>query len=116
MLGLNKPSTLYPIKMIWYPSEDNKNKGIQVFKQNGKPFFCDYAKTQDINRLNLNQGVTSTSMFLETDTFLPIQNNDKIVYNGKRFIVKNIKEDVNPLSGGMFTNKPASYIKYLEVN
>lgn len=116
MLGLNKPSTPYPIKMWWYPSENNKDKGFQVFAQSGKPFFCDYAKTQDINRLNLNQGVTSTSMFLETDTFLPIQNNDKIVYNGKRFIVKNVKEDINPLSGGGFTNVPASCVKYLEVN
>lgn len=115
MLGLNKPSTPYQIKMYWYPQVKN-NKGIQKFSQTGTPFFSNYAKTEDINRLQLNQGVNTTSLFIETDTFLPISNNDKIVYNGDVYIVKNVKEDNNPVAGGKWTNKSASYTKFMEIN
>jgi hypothetical protein len=115
MLGLNKPATEYPLKMLWY--EQTKNtKGVQSFKPNGVPFKAKYTSSEDIHRLNLNQGMVGASMFIETESYLPMRNNDKIVYNGKQFIIKNMRLEPNATAGGKFTNKPESYIKYIEAD
>ena len=115
MLGLNKPKTRYTYKMLWYENLGNSNSRI-VFSNIPRTFYADYAKSQDISRLNLNQGIVNESLTIETNSFLPFKMNDKVVFNGRQYIIKQVIENQSSLSGSQYTNKPAVYVKYIVMN
>jgi hypothetical protein len=112
MLGLNRAQNKYSFKMTYYPYKEVKNNRT-IYYETGKDFHATYAKTQDINRLNLNQGVIVDNLTIETQTSLRIRIKDKIVFNGRSYIVKSVIEDVNPYSGSRYTNQPSSFVKFI---
>ena len=72
MLGLNRPKTKYTFKMLYYPFKEMKS-GRTVYYEIPKEFRATYAKTQDINRISMNQGITADHLTIETNTSLNIR-------------------------------------------
>lgn len=115
MLGLNRPSNKYTYKMLWYENLGNSNNRL-VHSNIPRTFYADYAKSQDVGRLGLNQGLINDSFTIETNTSLNLKINDKIIFNGKQYIIKQVLETQSSLSGSKYTNQPAQFIKYVVMN
>ena len=111
MLGLNKSRTLETITAYWYQYEGNTSN-VQNWKETPKTFKCNYASTQDIDRISMNQGKPLIHMTVQTKSSIPFKQNDKVVINGVTLLIKQIIIDNNPLSG-MYTNKPKVFDKFL---
>lgn len=111
MLGLNKSRTLETITAYWYKYKDNQSS-VQNWEETPKTFKCNYATTQDIDRISMNQGKPIIHMTVHTKSSLPFKQNDKVVINGLTLLVKQVVMDNNPLSG-KYTNKPKLFDKFL---
>lgn len=115
MLSLNRPATKYAYKMLWYENLGSSNNRI-IHSNIPRTFFADYAKSQDVGRLGLNQGLINDSFTIETNTSLSLKINDKVIFNGKQYIIKQVIESQSSLSGSRYTNAPATFIKYVVMN
>lgn len=115
MLGLTRPATKYTYKMLWYESLGNSNNKI-IYSNIPRTFYADYAKTQDVGKLGLNQGLINDSFTVETNSSLSIKINDKVIFNGRTYIIKQVIESQSSLSGSKYTNKPSIFVKYLVMN
>ena len=111
MLGLNKKRTLYTITALYYEKVKSETN-MQQWNSTPLKFKCNYATSDDISRLALNQGVPVTSVSLETDSPISFKKGDKIIINGATFLVHTQVIQNNPLSG-MFTNKPTDVVKFI---
>ena len=111
MLGLNKSRTLETITAYWYKYKDNTSN-VQNWEETPKAFKCNYATTQDIDRISLNQGKPLLHMTVQTKSALPFKQNDKVVINGATLLIKQVVIENNPLSG-MYTNRPTLVDKFL---
>ena len=111
MLGLNKSRTLYTITALYYKRKETETN-TQQWEDIPLKFKCNYATSEDVARIAMNQGIPVTNVSLETDSPITFKKGDKVVINGATFLVNTQAIKNNPLSG-MFTNKPIDVIKII---
>lgn len=113
MLGLNRTKTRYTITAYYYEFIGLKGN-TQVFADIPKKFKCSFGLSSTIERIGKNQGQSLRGMSIETDSSINFKENDKIVINGMTMLVKSQLIENDPFSG-KYTNKPRTFIKYLEL-
>ena len=111
MLGLHKNKTLYTITAYYYKRKTSQNN-TQQWEDIPLKFKCNYATSEDISRLAVNQGIPTTSVSLETVSSINFKKGDKVVINGATFLVNTQVIQNNPLSA-MFTNNPSDITKFI---